>query len=49
MDNVQKYNTCSMYHRPCLIKGESVGLSVCPPIFAKQELGKDVSAVMKNF
>jgi hypothetical protein len=33
---------------PCLIKGESVGLFVYPPIVAGEQVGKDVPAA-KNF
>jgi hypothetical protein len=32
----------------CSIKGESVGLSVYPPIVARQRLGKLIPAAMKN-
>jgi hypothetical protein len=39
---------CHFLYGLCLIKGESMGLSVYPPIFTGQKLGKDVPTVMKN-
>jgi hypothetical protein len=33
---------------PCRMKGESMGLFVCPLIVAKQRLGKDFPAATKN-
>jgi hypothetical protein len=40
--NNKKYWTRRFLCGPCRIKGDSVGLSVYPPIVARQRLGKDV-------